>query len=429
MNAEPNRKHEYAQITEAVEAATGTSAAQRDAIDSSVISGDGDRPKPRGALAGFPPVEGLPFPAYRASDIDSLADQPMKFLIRGFLADGTAGMWGGVQKTLKTELQVALDLSVVTGTPFLGHDEFAVNRTGRVLTFVGEGGITPYVRRIRRIAHAYGVDVPDDYIVTRELGAMSDASFIDQVAATVETIDPVLVRVDPYYAYHGGDTEAANLFQQGKLLSRFTEALNGRTFLLTTHFNERGKGLDLTRFTQAGSAQWVDSWVQVVHREIPNPETGEFRLGLKVGSRQWGERFFEIDVKLRRFDMDTGEHRGIPSWGVRRVGYSVVDSWGRATGKRPTDRRPDIVRALVQEPWAKTKSELVKSVGGKAEHARAFIDSLIGAGRVRSVPVKFVDASGRRQTHNVLGFDPEGPAEIAGVRIPTDYPEPPQEAL
>jgi hypothetical protein len=379
-----------------------------------------------GALAGFRRVDGLPFDAYRASDIDPLADRPLEFLIRGFLADGTAGMWGGAQKTLKTELQIALDLSVATGTPFLRHSEFTVDRTGPVLTFIGEGGLAPYTRRVRRIARAYGVDIPDDYIITSVLGDMSDPQFIDDVARAVEAIDPVLVRIDPYYAYHGGDTEAGNLFAQGKLLSRFTEAFDGRTFMLTHHFNEGGKGLDLARFTQAGSAQWVDSWVQVIHRERPNPDSGVFRLGAKVGSRQWGERLYEIDVTLGTFDMDTGHHNGVPSWDVRQVDYSTVEAWGKANGTLARDIRPDVVQALVDEPWTLTKSKLVERVGGKAKTVREYIDSLIGADHVLSVPMKFKDRGGRRQTHNVLGFDPVSPGLIAGVGIPINYPEPPK---
>lgn len=299
-----------------------------------------------------------------------------------------------------------------------------------MLTFIGEGGLAPYMQRLRRIARAYGLDTnPDDYIISGFLGDMSDSRFISDVAGAVESIDPVLVRIDPYYAYHGGDTEAANLFAQGRLMSRFTEVLDDRTFLLTHHFNERGNGLDLARFTQAGSAQWVDSWVQAFHRETPNPDSGEFRLGVKVGSRQWGERLYEIDVSLGSFDMSVGVRRGVPSWRVRQVDYSAVDAWGRGTTKVARDLQPDVVRALVQKPWELTRSQLVQHVGGKADRVRAVIDSLTADGHIQSVEVKFLDAGGRTQTHSVLGFDPEAPEVIAGIGIPIDYPEPPREAL
>jgi hypothetical protein len=376
----------------------------------------------------IPPIDGLPVTAYRASDLDVLADTPVDFIIRGFLVDGTAGMWGGAQKTLKTELQIGLDLSVATGVPFLRHTEFTVERTGPVLVFIGEGGLAPYMRRVRRVAHAYGLEAnPDNYVITGHLGDMSDPEFIEQVAATVEGVDPVLVRIDPYYAYHGGDTEAGNLFAQGKLLTRFQTAVAGRTFLLTHHFNEGGRGLDLARFTQAGSAQWIDSWVQVVHRETPNPDEGLFWLGLKVGSRQWGERLYEVDVNLGAFNMGAGRHNGEPTWDVRQIDYSAIEEWGRGVRKPAQDRRPEIAKILRDEPWALTRTQLVKMVGGHAQATRGHIDELIGSRTVLRADVTYLDSAKRTRSKSVLGFAPEV-TEIYGIGIPINYPEPPEEA-
>lgn len=374
-----------------------------------------------------PTVDDLPLTAYRASDLDVLADRPVDFLVRGFLARDTFGMFGGAQKTLKTELQIALDLSIVSGVPFLGHDRFTVKRTGPVLTFVGEGGLAPYMRRVRRTATAYGIEIPDDYIISDVLGDMSDPSFIKKVAQTVDAVDPLLVRIDPYYAYHGGDTEATNLFQQGMLLSRFATAVAGRTFLLTHHFNESGHGLGLERFTQAGSAQWVDSWVQVVHRETPDPERGVFKLGMKVGSRQWGERLYEVDVALGRFDMDAGHHDGIPTWQVRQVDYSAIERWGKGARKAAKDLGREIIEALLSNPSTLTRSKLIDHVGGKAEVVRRSIDELVANGHVLSLPVKFTDSVGRAQTHSVLGIAPEAPPTLHGVEIPITYQAPPTE--
>jgi hypothetical protein len=374
----------------------------------------------------IPEIVGLPIVAYRASDLDALADQPMKFLVRGFLAEDTAGMWGGAQKTLKTELQIGLDLSIASGVPFLQHDEFTVDRTGPVLTFVGEGGLAPYSRRVRRVAQAYGIDVPDNYIVTGVLGEMSDRAFIASIAATIEEIDPVLVRIDPFYAYHGGDADAGNLFQQGKLLTPFAEVAAGRTFILTHHFNETGRGLGLERFTQAGSAQWVDSWVQVIHRETPDPDSGVFALGAKVGSRQWGERLYEIDVELGRLDVDTGTHSSIPAWTVRHVDYSAVETWGKGIRMARDNLGPEIVKVLLDKPWAYGRTELVNNVGGNDKRVREQLDGLIGTRQVIAAEDTYRDAMGRRRTRNVLGFAIEADPILYGIAIPTGYPEPPK---
>jgi hypothetical protein len=210
-------------------------------------------------------------------------------------------------------------------------------------------------------------------------------------------------------------------------LSRFATAVAGRTFFLTHHFNESDRGLGLERFTQAGSAQWVDSWVQVVHRETPDPAQGVFRLGLKVGSRQWGERLYEVDVALGAFDMDAGRHDGIPTWRVQQVDYSVVDDWGRGTRKRAKDLRLEIIETLLNNPWTLTRSQLIEQVGGKAEVVRGQIDALVNAGQVVSAPKKFTDSVGRGQTHSVLGIAPDAPPTLHGVEVPITYPEPPIE--
>ena len=146
---------------------------------------------------------------------------------------------------------------------------------------------------------------------------------------------------------------------------------------------------------------------------------------MKVGSRQWGERLYEVDVILGTFDMDAGHHNGIPTWRVRQVDYSVVDEWGRGTRRAVRDCRPEIVETLLNKPWTLTRSQLTDEVAGKAEVIRKSIDAFVDAGHVVSVPEKFTDRAGRVQTHNVLGIAPEAPPSLHGVEIPITYPEPP----
>lgn len=188
-----------------------------------------------------PKLAGVPIEAFKASDLDMLADQPVDFLIRGILAKGTYGMAGGAYKTLKTEFMMMADMAVATGQPLLCDTSFPVTTQGPVLTLVGEGGLAPYARRVSEF---YGIDPPDNYIISGEIGDMSDDAFMERIVATIEEVEPVLFRIDPFYAYHGGETDPRDIFQQGKLLSRFLGATGTDvTFMLTHHFNETGSGL------------------------------------------------------------------------------------------------------------------------------------------------------------------------------------------
>jgi hypothetical protein len=49
-----------------------------------------------------------------------------------------------------------LGLAIASGKPLF--DQFPVERSGPVLTYVGEGGEVPYKRRLRRVARAMGLN-------------------------------------------------------------------------------------------------------------------------------------------------------------------------------------------------------------------------------------------------------------------------------
>jgi hypothetical protein len=169
--------------------------------------------------------------------------------------------------------------------------------------------------------------------------------------------------LDPLYTFHGLDTRASDLMQEGALLNKLSGPCMevGASPLVVNHFNQGGSGLNLKRITMAGSGEWADSWLLLAHRVDPDVSAGRFQLTLEVGSRQWGGRTWELDLDLGRFDEDLMTHVGEITWDLRPSTGNVT------TGKR-TDRaeetRTRILEALTDEPARFTKTELKSVVGG-----------------------------------------------------------------
>ena len=333
----------------------------------------------------IPHTEGFPIDTYRGSDIISLADEPVTWLLKRIIADGTYGLVGGQQKSLKTELMIAVDLAVLTGTPFLGDARFPVPEPGPVLLYLSEGGIKPYMRRLKRWAQALDIPLPnslDDYAIGFA-GSKMTPTFLDELHKRIETTGAKLVRLDALYGFSGGDVEGSSIFAMGDLLTGFSNICiaTGAAGYITHHFNETGRGSELTRFAMAGSAGWVDSWIMILHRTPPNPDKGQFRLGLRIGSRQWGESAWEVDVDLGEFDPDKGTHHDLPQADIRQADWSEVPKWGQPGNKSSDDElsiQAQVYRIVRDEPWI-TRREIQDRVGG-GNAKRAKVRDIIANG-------------------------------------------------
>lgn len=126
---------------------------------------------------------------HRATDLGD--PEPLRWLVRGVLADATYGALAGPKKALKTHIAGALVVSVAAGLPLFGLDAFAVPEARPVLAYVGEGGRAPFERRLRRIARSYGVDarkLPVEYRV----GVAQGGALVDRLARDLEEVGPAL---------------------------------------------------------------------------------------------------------------------------------------------------------------------------------------------------------------------------------------------
>jgi AAA domain len=325
----------------------------------------------------------------------------LEFLVNGLLAHPTYGQIAGPHKTMKTHAAMAIGLGVASGEPVM--DFFDVPERRPVVYYSGEGGQKPYQRRLQRMAESANVDLKSlDFEAVFDVAPIQSAVFQQSLARDLRELRPGLVIIDPYYAFHGGASNAANLYEEGQMLAGLSNLCltNGSSLLLVNHFNQTGKGNGLNRITMAGSAEWVDSWVLLGHRDKPtaNVEAGEFFLKMRVGSRQWGGRDLDVDLQTGPFDHRTGVHEGRISWHVQSP----------LPGERDLNT---LLKLLRDEPFQHTKAGLTKRLGGNAQNARALIDRLETAAVIMQLPLR-VPEGDREVTRNVYALaEPRPPKE------------------
>jgi hypothetical protein len=289
------------------------------------------------------------------------------WLIKGLLADPTYGQIAGEMKTLKTYVSGFIAVGLASGMPIFGRFKPAMPMP--VLAYVGEGGRLPYTRRLRRIAEAVGVNLAHLPLeVTFDVKPILSLAFQESLARDLLEVQPGLVLVDPFYAYHGAVVKASDLHGEGALLNALSKPVGdaGVSLLVANHFNQTGGGLNLKRITMAGSGEWADSWLLLAHRTDPDVENGRFFLTMQIGSRQWGGTTWDLDLNIGRFNEDLGTHDGDITWDLRRSNGSSTtpDKTGNA---KATKARHAICEALADKPWQLTKTDLYAVVGGNRD--------------------------------------------------------------
>lgn len=243
----------------------------------------------------------------------------LAFLVDGLLVHPTYGQIAGPQKAMKSYVAMAIAMGVSSGAPVMGY--FTVPQPMPVVYYCGEGGERTFRRRLQRMASDSNVDLASlDLEASFETAPIPSPIFMNSLERDLAEVEPGLVVVDPYYAYHGGQSRGSNLYEEGGLLSSLSSACTaaGSSLLLVHHFNRTGNGSGLQRITQSGSAEWADSWILLDHRQPPQVASGQFFLQMDVGSRQWSGCNLNVDLRTGTFDPATGTHRGQIAWTVRR---------------------------------------------------------------------------------------------------------------
>lgn len=341
------------------------------------------------APSGRAPLE---HPFLRRWSAEELAeeDDEIRWIVNGVLTDDTFAIIAGPEKSLKTELGLNIVVAVASGLPCLGR--FPVEKAGPVVCYVGEGGRRPFKRRLKRACESVGVSLADLSITVREgslpIGCPEFQSLLEKDLADLE---PVLLWVDPYYAYAGARVSSSQLNEVGAVLVQLSGpcVAAGAALVLNVHFNQGGSGTNLRRTSGAGIAEWADSWVlvEVADAEVEN---GRFVLNLTIASRQWGQRLWRVEASLGRYDDEAGTFVGFPTWVVTRDDGTGSTAAGR---KRNDDHarqvvREEVIDVLSDMPWAFTRTEVKGKVGGAKNLFASVWDQLRAEKHIVAEPLK-----------------------------------------
>ena len=322
-------------------------------------------------------LNSAPVRRYALTSTADLAEPvpPMEWLIRKVWPSKSYGVMGGAKKTLKSYNLLSLSVAVASGKPLFG--EFDVAAPGAVLYYSGEGAKSMFQRRIQAVCASYGVDLRElDFFLVNEAGSLSERDFIDGMKANLDAAQPQLVIVDPLYSYHPPGIDAANLYDRGAMLAGLRETVGeGAALIVADHFKKSANELDLDTIAQSGMGAWADSWILQKHREAADLESGEYRLAVEFGSRQWGGGRWNIDWTIPVTDE---EGRTPPG---ENITWNVHKASGG--GNNSDDRiRRVIEQILTDEPFQHTRTAVREKVGGNKGRADAVLGQLISEGLI-----------------------------------------------
>lgn len=320
----------------------------------------------------------------RYSVAELLAERrEFEWLAVGMLVDGTYGVDAGELKSLKSYLGLARAVGLAAGVPVLGR--WRVPEQRRVLMFVAEGGRTPFARRLERVCEAYGIaagDLDGWLEVIDDVAPLNSAELRGALACHLRDFAPAMVHLDPLYPFQPSTVSSSQYAEVGEMLTAAQRicADHGATFWLTAHMNQTGAGFDLKRISGAGHGEWADSWSLVRHRHPPDVNAGRFRLGLELGSRQWGGSTWDVDISIGRFDADLGIHDGAISWNVRPT-IDAGDA-GEEEVDPLTDVKLEIMRVGRKARRPLTRAGWLARVERRNVTKRAAFDELVDEGQI-----------------------------------------------
>src|SRR5215510_4772624 len=144
-------------------------------------------------------------PAWRLAE--GLPEQ--RWLVNGLWSEEAVGIVGGEPKCCKSFLALDLAIAVAAGVPCLRR--FSVPHPGRVLLYAAEDAPAIVRRRLQGIATAAGVALADLDIQVIAAPSLRLDLEADRrsLAATVATLKPLLLILDPFVRLHRIDENAS----------------------------------------------------------------------------------------------------------------------------------------------------------------------------------------------------------------------------
>lgn len=196
----------------------------------------------RADAAERPPRRGLAELLVGAEDLERIAAPA--FALRGLIRDRGVGFLGGMRGTHKTFLLTSWACHLALGTPWLGRDEFAVDRPRRVLYIATEGG-GDVRERVRAWEAEHGRAVPSAHLTVLDGPVrLNDSADLAELAAIIGTGGWDVIIVDTFHRATPGVNENDSA-EVGAVFAAVAEWRDrfGVTVLLADHTGHRGDGL------------------------------------------------------------------------------------------------------------------------------------------------------------------------------------------
>lgn len=303
---------------------------------------------------------------------------PMRWLVRDVWPQRSAGVLAGEKKTFKTWNLQAMALAVSSGVPML--DRFEVPVAGPVLYLCGEGGRDGFANRHQIIAARYGISNDDlaglPFLAEFDTDELGSTDLVEGIERHLDRLQPVLVVLDPLYAYHPQNVEASNLYTRGPMLARLRELIEGHAALaIGDHFKKNtSNAFDLDSISMAGVGQWADTWLLQRHRVRPDSTDNHYQLEVQCSTRRGGGRCWEIDWRLDRDPNPDLVAWSACDWTVRHAGTGAITP--------QNDLEARIMEEVLAAPWMLNRSTLVATIGGRRAEVLKVVKRLVSTGEL-----------------------------------------------
>lgn len=208
-----------------------------------------------------------PLPTTRIAEIAPPSTHE-PWLVRSLWPASAVGLIGGPPKCAKTWLALDLALSVSSNTPCLGA--LAVESPGPSLLYLAEDSLQSVRARVEGLCAHRGLDLrrPELHLITAPSLRLDHDEDKQRLAATVESLRPRLLLLDPFVRLHHSDENdsgaiSAILADLRTLQRRFEVAV-----VLVHHARKNGRGPQGYALRGSGDLYaWGDAYAYLSRRD------------------------------------------------------------------------------------------------------------------------------------------------------------------
>jgi len=346
------------------------------------------------------------------------ADYRPEWLIQRVLVKGQPGLIGGPSKGMKTGLMIDAALSLTTGRPFLGYEQFQIPHRLRVAIASGESGEATIQETMMRVMKARGITAKDlgkNLHLAFTLPTLSDVGAMAELEEQLAAMQADVVMVDPFYLCLGAAIDERSMFQMGPALKAITELIQraGRTIQIAHHANGRlpiGEPMGLEHLAYAGSAQFARQWLLINRRE-KYANDGNHDLWLNVGGSVGHGGLWNVHIA----EGITGADFGGRTWDVtvQTAAEARADVVGDREAKREAANREKIKKEQAKVLEAidaevsmglagATQKSLRTRTGFSTDKAKSTVAGLLEDGVIE--PVDFEKEVGNNARISATGY-------------------------